>query len=132
MPGEEVKFLTLDEAIYIHEQLIVNFGGAGGIRDAGLLESALYRPRTGYYADLVEMGAALFESLLMNYAFVDGNKRIAFFGVDTFLRINGFRIDVSAEEAHETLISMLESQTATKDNLEDFLRAFVVPFAKRP
>lgn len=125
MPGNEVKFLTLDEALFIHEQLIANFGGSGGLRDAGLLESALFRPRTGYYADLIEMAAALFESLLMNHAFVDGNKRIAFFGVDTFLRINGFKIDVAADTAHEILISLLETKTANKDELERFLRKYV-------
>ena len=59
------------------------------MRDLGLLESALYRPQTGYYQDLTEMAAALFESLLMNHASVDGNKSIAFFATDLFLRLNG-------------------------------------------
>ena len=118
MPSEEVKFLTLDEALLLHEELIAVFGGADGVRDLGLLESALFRPRTGYYIDLLEMAAALFESLLMNHAFVDGNKRVAFFGVDTFLRINGFKIAVSSNRAHRELISMLENHQANKINLE--------------
>ena len=127
MPSEEVKFLTLDEALLLHEELIAVFGGADGVRDLGLLESALFRPRTGYYIDLLEMAAALFESLLMNHAFVDGNKRVAFFGVDTFLRINGFKIAVSSNRAHRELISMLENHQANKINLEKFLRNYVVP-----
>ena len=127
MPSEEVKFLTLDEALLLHEELIAVFGGADGVRDLGLLESALFRPRTGYYIDLLEMAAALFESLLMNHAFVDGNKRVAFFGVDTFLRINGFKIAVSSNRAHRKLISMLENHQANKINLEKFLRNYVVP-----
>ncbi len=126
MPSEEVKFLTLDEVLLLHEELIAVFGGADGVRDLGLLESALFRPRTGYYIDLLEMAAALFESLLMN-AFVDGNKRVAFFGVDTFLRINGFKIAVSSSRAHPELISMLEHHQANKINLEEFLRRYVIP-----
>ena len=101
------------------------FGGPGGVRDHGLLESALYRPRTGYYHDLVDMAAALFESLLMNHPFVDGNKRVAFFAVDVFLRINGYKISVAPESAHTELIGMLERQTANKENLERFLRRFI-------
>ena len=107
MPGS-IKFLTTDEVLDIHEFLIREFGGPTGIRDIGLLESALYRPQTGYYTDLVEMAGALFESLLMNHPFVDGNKRVAFFATDVFLRMNGFRLRVEAEPAHEFLIGLLE------------------------
>jgi len=57
-------------------------GGPAGIRDTGLLESALYRPRTGHHIDLAAMPAALFESLVMNHPFVEANKRIAFFATD--------------------------------------------------
>lgn len=72
MPNDVVQFLSLDEAIAIHERLIDKFGGTQGLRDMGLLESALFRPQTGYYADLAQMAAALFESLISNHAFVDG------------------------------------------------------------
>lgn len=127
LPSKEVKFLTLDEVLLMHEELVAAFGGATGVRDPGLLESALFRPRTGYYADLLEMAAALFESLLMNHAFVDGNKRVAFFGVDTFLRINGFKIVVASNLAHRELMTMLDNGHANKINLEKFLRTYVVP-----
>jgi death-on-curing protein len=53
------------------------------LRDKGLLESALFRPQTGYYEDLAQMSAALFESLVSNHAFVDGNKRVAYFICDS-------------------------------------------------
>ena len=79
----------------MHERLVDRFGGVGGVRDVGLLESALYRPRSGYYNDVAEMATALFESLLMNHPFVDGNKRLAFFATDVFLRLNGWRLDVA-------------------------------------
>ena len=108
LPSERVLFLTLEEALAIHESLIDRFGGATGVRDHGLLESALYRPQTGYYADLFEMAAALMESLLMNHPFVDGNKRVAFFATDVFLRLNGWKLDVDQIEAHQFIVGGLE------------------------
>ena len=66
MQNKTVVFLSRDEALEIHRALLERFGGPPGVRDPGLLESALFRPRTGYYADLAEMTAALFESLIMN------------------------------------------------------------------
>lgn len=109
MQSEAVQFLSVDEAIAIHDQLIERFGGASGIRDQGLLESALYRPQTGYYGDLAEMAAALFQSLLLNHAFVDGNKRAAFFVTDTFLRLNGWKLSVDAASAYTFIVGVLEA-----------------------
>ena len=125
-PPDSVAFLTLEEALEIHTTLLQEFGGPPGVRDLGLLESALFRPRTGYYADLIEMAAALFESLLMNHPFVDGNKRVAFFAVDIFLRINGFQIAVEADDAHRKIIHIIEEGTDVKDSLETFLRRHTV------
>ena len=85
LPNEVVQYLAADEALAIHERLIAVFGGRAGLRDRGLLESALHRPQTGYYPDLAEMATALFESLVINHPFVDGNKRVAFFATDVFL-----------------------------------------------
>ena len=82
-------YLTLADTLAIHADLIQRYGGSPGLRDAGLLESALFRPQTGYYADLIEEAAALWESLGQNHAFVDGNKRVAFAATYTFLAING-------------------------------------------
>ena len=117
-----VEFLSLDEAVAIHERLLERFGGPPGIRDLGLLESALFRPQTGYYRDLVEMAAALFESLLMNHPFVDGNKRVAFFATDVFLRLNGWKLDVQPEPAHTFLIGLLERGECDFDHLLPWLR----------
>jgi death-on-curing protein len=100
--------LSVQEVLEIHGSLIEHFGGVPGVRDMGLLESALYRPRTGYYEDLAAMAAALFESLIMNHAFVDGNKRIAFFATDVFLRLNGYRFNVQPKTAHRFLVGLLE------------------------
>ncbi len=106
-----VRYLTLDEALAVHERLIERFGGTAGVRDLGLLESALYRPRTGYYNDIAEMAAALFESLLMNHPFIDGNKRVAFFATDVFMRLNDWRLDVPPKDAHGFIIGCLEQNT---------------------
>lgn len=125
-PVDSVAFVTLEEVLEIHTTLLQEFGGPPGVRDLGLLESALFRPRTGYYADLVEMAAALFESLLMNHPFVDGNKRVAFFSVDVFLRINGFHIAVEANDAHLKIIKIIEDGTRVKESLETFLRETTV------
>jgi len=119
--------LTVDEALAIHERLIDRFGGESGVRDLGLLESALYRPQTGYYSDLTEEAAALFESLLMNHPFVDGNKRVPFFGTDVFLRLNGWRLIVDSQEAHGTLVGLLESHQADLVHLLEWIRNAIQP-----
>lgn len=120
-----VQFLTLDEALALHERLIEKFGGSPGVRDLGLLESALYRPRSGYYEDLVQMASALFESLLMNHAFVDGNKRVAFFATDVFLRMNGWRIATDVDPAYDFLVGGLEDGSLGREALEAWLRGVV-------
>lgn len=127
MPAKMVQFLSLDEVLAIQEALVDRFGGIGGVRDLGLLESALFRPRTGYYRDLVEMAAALFESLIMNHPFFDGNKRVAFFATDVFLRLNGYKIKVEAQEGHTFLIGLLERGECTFQNLEPWIRRLLVP-----
>jgi death-on-curing protein len=73
--------ISVSEAIYIHDILIERFGGSTGIRDVGLLESALARPFQTFngvdlYPESIEKAAALIESILNNHPFVDGNKRI--------------------------------------------------------
>ena len=122
MPSDRVRFLTVDEVLAIHERLIELFGGPRGLRDPGLLESALFRPRTGYYQDLSALAAALFESLLMNHPFIDGNRRVAFFAVDVFLRLNGWRIEVDPDEAHSFLIGLLDRGECDFDRLLPWIR----------
>lgn len=122
MPSETTEFLTVEEALVIHQRLLERFGGSTGVRDLGLLESALYRPQTGYYEDLSEQAAALFESLLMNHPFIDGNKRVAFFCTDVFLRLNGWKLLVDPQEAHRTLIGLLQTNQADFDHLLEWIR----------
>jgi death-on-curing protein len=115
--------LSVDEVLAMHERLTERFGGSGGVRDAGLLESALYRPRTGYYRDLAQMATALFESLIMNHPFVDGNKRVAFFATDVFLRLNGYKLVVDPDDANAFLRGLLDGAECDFEHLEPWVRA---------
>jgi len=122
LQNDGVKFLSVEEAVAIQERLIERFGGSQGIRDKGLLESALFRPQTGYYNDIAEMAASLFESLLLNHAFIDGNKRVAFFVTDTFLRLNGWKLSVDAKSAHAFIVRMLEQGDCSLEKLLPWIR----------
>lgn len=92
-------YLTVAEVLEMHRQLIDEFDGIHGLRDKGLLEAAVFRPQNGYYGNLVHEAAALMESLATNHAFLDGNKRISFAAVDTFLRLNDHYLEVDPLEA---------------------------------
>ena len=109
--------MSLDEVVEIHLVLIERFGGPQGVRDLGLLESALFRPQTGYYENLPEMAAAMFESLIQNHPFVDGNKRVAFFATDVFLRMNGYKFQVEGKSAHRFLINLFDTNTCDLQHL---------------
>jgi death-on-curing protein len=122
---DDVTYLTLAEVLAFHELLIEEFGGATGIRDLGALESALYRPRTGYYRDVIEEAAALFESLVQNHPFVDGNKRVAFAVMDVFLRINGHELEVDDVAAHEHLVGLMEQGALDLAAIDAWLRGHV-------
>ena len=119
-------YLTVADVLGIHTVLIQRYGGAPGVRDPGALESALFRPQTGYYEDIVAEAAALLESLAINHPFVDGDKRIAFAAADVFLRINGWRLQRSPVQIHAEMIQMFEAGTFDITHLDPWLRAFAV------
>jgi len=123
LPNKAIRFLSVDEVVTIHERLVEQFGGLPGLRDRGLLESALFRPQTGYYTDLPETAAALFESLLMNHPFVDGNKRVGFFATDVFLRLNGWKLEVEPDKAHRFLIGLLDTGKCDLEHLQPWIRS---------
>jgi death-on-curing protein len=120
-------YLTIADLLYIHDEQLRRYGGAGGIRDEGLLLSALARPMGGYYADILEEAAALWESLAMNHGFVDGNKRVAFASLLVFLQSNGFDLTVSPDDAIAFIYHHLESGTFNKDVLDAWLRESTGP-----
>lgn len=120
-------YLTVADVLEMHTVLMQRYGGAPGVRDPGALESALYRPQTGYYEDIVAEAAALLESLAINHPFVDGNKRIAFGATDVFVRINGWRVQRPAMRIHTEMIHMFESGTFNIAHLDPWLRRFANP-----
>jgi len=115
-------YLTLQEVLAMHADQIERYGGLPGVRDHGLLELALYRPQTGYYADLVEEAAALWESLAQNHPFVDGNKRTAFAATYTFLAINGAQLTAKANAAYAFVSRLHEKGEFNLGSLVPWLR----------
>ena len=102
------------------------------MRDRGALESALARPQSGYYVDVIQEAAALWESLSQNHAFVDGNKRVAITITAAFLRINGYRLEFDDVDAFSFLIGLYEAGTFRFEELEAWLRTHVVPCDPKP
>lgn len=93
----------------IHDEQIAEHGGAAGLRDSGLLDSALARPlnRAGYGdPDIAELAALCALAIARNHPFIDGNKRTAYVAMETFLDLNGFRFPVSDVEATITTLTM--------------------------
>lgn len=114
-------YITLDDALWIHDEQLRFYGGAKGVRDEGLILSALLRPQTGYYSDVIEEAAALWESLTMNHGFIDGNKRVALACAITFMQANDVNPTGTEDEWIEFIYSHLEAGTFRKDVLEAWL-----------
>jgi death-on-curing protein len=119
MPGR--VYPTVAEATEFHKQLIEEFGGTQGLRDKGRLEAAILRPQTGYYGTLAEEAAALMESLANNHAFLDGNKRTSFAVTDTFLRLNGFCLEVNPLEAYSFISEAMSKGEFRFDRIRDWI-----------
>src|ERR1700694_5247925 len=118
-------YLTVAEVLAIHADQIERYGGSHDVRDPGLLEAALYRPQTGYYADLIEEAAALWESLAQNHAFIDGNKRTAFAATYTFLAINEARLTADAKETYTFVAALYDANQFSFESLVRWLRGHV-------
>jgi death-on-curing protein len=93
-----------------------------GVRDPGQLEAALYRPQTGFYTDLIEEAAALWESLAQNHPFIDGNKRTAFAATYTFLAINGWRLVADADATYAFIAGLYDTHSFAFEALAAWLR----------
>lgn len=116
---------TLAETLELHNRLIERFGGKPGVRDLGLLESALMRPQTGYYSSLSLEGAALLQSLTQNHAFIDGYKRVAFATTAIFLRMNGYRLKVDADNGESFLIERVIKAKAEIQEIAAWLEKYM-------
>jgi death-on-curing protein len=108
--GPDVEYLSLEDLLGLVGAL-----GAGPVRDLGLLDSACHRPRSGLlgqeaYPTLAGKASALLHSLTCNHALVDGNKRLALLGTVVFLRINGYYLDLTDDEAFDLILSVAAGQ----------------------
>ena len=117
-------YLTVADVLGMHSVLIQRFGGDPGVRDPGALESAMFRPQTGYYDDILAEAAALMESLAINHPFVDGNKRIAFAVAHVFLPINGWHLEREPLQICAEMMQMFETGTFDIAHLDPWLRSF--------
>jgi len=120
------RFPSLRQVIALHDEQLAEFGGAPGIRDQGLLESALMRPQSGYYNDVIEEAAALWESLSQNHPFIDGNKRTSLVSMHVFLQMNGYDLTGDGEDLYRFVMELYESQRFKFEELEPWLRANTV------
>ena len=122
------RWISRAAVLLLHEQSIATFGGARGIRDEGLLDSALARPPNAYgyrpEVSIAELAASYAYGLAKNHALVDGNKRAAFLSIGVFLAINGFALNAEQPDAIRTMLAVangelgeLELASWIQDNL---------------
>ncbi len=126
-----MRCLTLAELLELHRRIIEQSGGASGIRDLGLAESALNQPQMSFggaelYATLQEKAAALCFSLVKNHPFTDGNKRIGHAAMETFLMMNGFELEADVDDS-ESVILRLAAGELDRQTFAAWVAAHVTP-----
>jgi death on curing protein len=118
-------FLEINDILSIHQILLEQFGGMPGIRDEGLLESAVSQPQATFFGELLHptiqaQAAAYLYHLAKNHPFLDGNKRTAFGAMEAFLRLNGYNLDFSNEAAYQMVIQVVQGEM-NKEELAQLL-----------
>ena len=120
-----MRWVRLDTVLALHKRQIAEHGGGEGVRDLGLLESALARPQNLHAyepeTDLASLAAAYAFGIAKNHAFVDGNKRTALVVMRTFLILNGSDINASQEDKYLTILALAEGSLA-EDTLAQWIR----------
>lgn len=121
----EPVFLTFEDVIETHRVQIARFGGATGVRDVGLLQSAVLMPLAQFggtflHKDLFEMAAAYLFHLAKNHPFIDGNKRVGLMAALMFLALNGYDVDVDGEKLEKLVLEVVEGKK-TKEQAGRFL-----------
>jgi death-on-curing protein len=124
--SSEIKFLTFDQVLKLHSLQIDEFGGLDGVKNEGLLRSALAQPESGFgeeyfHKTIYEMAAAYLFHLAKNHAFHDGNKRIAAVTAAVFLQINGYSV-IAEEDEFEKIVIAAASGSADKEMLAEFFK----------
>lgn len=115
--------LGYEQTLLIYRRVLEETGGSAGIRDEGLLRSALARPQASFggqdlYPTLFEKAAALAESLTRNHPFVDGNKRMALTCMRVLLKMNGFQVTASQEAKVSLILQIIEHKTTVQEVAE--------------
>ena len=110
-----IRYLTLIEVLELHRRILEQSGGALGVRDMGLLESAIAQPRMTFdgedlYPSLLEKAAALGFSIILNHPFIDGNKRTGHAATETFLVLNGVEINASVDEQERMVLAIASGE----------------------
>lgn len=128
-----MRYLTLGEVVDLHRRLLQATAGASGIRDFGVLESAIAQPKATFggvdlYPTLVEKAAALAFSLVQGHPFVDGNKRVGHAAMETFLVLNGTEIDAAVDDQERLMLDLAAGRIGRSD-LIDWLRQHLKPLA---
>jgi death-on-curing protein len=108
---QNTVYLTLEQILFIHQDQIERYGGSSGLRDLSLLESAIFRPQTMFsgrdlYQNYFEKAASLLHSLIMNHAFIDGNKRTGATAMLVFLELNNVFISIESNELVKTVLQI--------------------------
>jgi death on curing protein len=129
-----VRYLTAQEVLFIHARLIATTGGSHGVRDVGLLASAVARPQATFggqelYPDLFTKAAALMASLVQNHPFVDGNKRTGITAAGLFLRQNGWQLQTNNEEL-ETFTLRVATERLPIELLATWLRRYSIAITR--
>jgi len=115
-----IEYLAEEQVIALHSALIEATGGSPGIRDTGLLASALARPAASFggqdlYPSLAAKAASLMHSLISNHPFVDGNKRVAIAGTELFLQVNAYRLVADDDTLEEFTLAAAASEIGLEE-----------------
>ena len=124
-----MRYLTNKRVLFIHDQLVKRFGGSLGVRDLGLLESALARPQATFdgkdlYPDIFDKAASLMHSLLKNHPFIDGNKRTALASAGIFFKLNGYNLENKHKDELQFALNV-ENESITLEEIALWLKSNV-------
>jgi death on curing protein len=130
-----MKYLTVKDVLLLHDISIDKFGGSHGLRDFGLLESAVARPQSTFdgedlYPDIFLKAGALVHSLLLNHQFVDGNKRTAMFSLMTFVELNGYKFIAKQKEIVDAAL-WIENKKPTIEEIADWIKKHSKPISNQ-
>jgi death-on-curing protein len=125
------RYLSLAEVLRLHDLIVSQTGGSHGLRDLGLLESALGQPQQSFggedlYPSLASKATALGYSLIKNHAFVDGNKRTGHAAMDAFLMLNGFELSATVDESEVEVVAVAAGER-TREEFHVWVERHLVP-----